>query len=480
MTIDCPEIYGGEIFNFLIPFFEQSNNLRCLRVGVGFGNANYVRFLSESLSRFNTLKEFRCEGRGGHLGDNEGEMLIRALAEHSGLTRIDLTGNDVGGRGVAALTALLNNPNSSLTKLALWDCSLDDEGATNLTSPLARNSALRKLNLGENKNIGITGWRAVFAQLRSPQSVLQDLCLRENSIDDGVANLLANALVNNPNLKVLNFSEITGITTEGWQTLFNALQNPSCMLQELRLHENRFGDEELTHLTNSLSSNCVLRHLDLHYIIAITASGWRTFSAALRCPNSALAKLDLRFNSMIDNNVLVSFANSLAHNNKLKELFLDYDEDDGVTITNWDALSNVLCNKSSINATFNSNHTLQRMFDPGFNPNNIYEDEEALRTLLQLNRENGPIKAARRKILKVHFSGDFNMQPFIDMDLRALPQAISWMAKDEHGSSLLYQFVRYTTYFVGIGGVTNSEGESNVGDGVTKSENEQVSKRQKM
>ena len=56
------------------------------------------------------------------------------------------------------------------------------------------------------------------------------------------------------------------------------------------------------------------------------------------------------------------------------------------------------------------------------------------------------------------------MQPFIDMDLKALPHAIAWMAKDEYGSSLLYQFVRYTTFFVGIGGAnagggTNSEGK---------------------
>ena len=50
------------------------------------------------------------------------------------------------------------------------------------------------------------------------------------------------------------------------------------------------------------------------------------------------------------------------------------------------------------------------------------------------------------------------MQPFIDMDLKALPRAIAWIAKDEQGSSLLYQFVRNTSLFVDIDGVPAHKG----------------------
>jgi len=105
----------------------------------------------------------------------------------------------------------------------------------------------------------------------------------------------------------------------------------------------------------------------------------------------------------------------------------------------------VLCNKTSINATFNSNHTLERILEPVMGSESLLPSD--LQTLLQLNRESTEMEAARRKILKVHFGGDFNMQPFNDMDLKALPHAITWMARDEHGSSLLYQFVRNTTFF---------------------------------
>ena len=135
-----------------------------------------------------------------------------------------------------------------------------------------------------------------------------------------------------------------------------------------------------------------------------------------------------------------------------------------ITVTGWDAFSNALCNKTSIDATLNSNHTLQRFFHQ--------ERHEAqlptyLILLLRLNRELTKVEAARWKILQVHFSGAFNMQPFIDMDLKALPHAIAWMAKDNHGSSLTYKFVRNTTFFF------------NVGSGGMEAANEPEPKRQK-
>ena len=372
---------------------------------------------------------------------------------------------------MTALAALLTNPNSSLADLDLWGCSLDDDGANTLASAVGSSGTLRKLNLSGNCNITITGWRALFTQLQSPQSSMASLGLYDNSIDDEAANLLAYSLANGSiNLEVLNLSENHDITTVGWRSVFSALQSPRCMLQKLFLHYNEINDEAVTYLGNVLANNCTLRRLGLGDLEGnrVTSSGWRAFAAILQNPNSALEELDLARNQ-INNDVLDSFANSLMHNNKLKELFID---DRSVTSTGWDALSNVLCNKSSINATFNSNHTLGRVFDPdeyGVDESNLPSD---LRALLQLNRENTKAEAARRKVISVHFSGDFNVQPFIDMDLKVLPHALAWMARNEHGSSLTYKFVRNTTFFLNV---------SNVGGGGTEpATNEPESKRQKL
>ena len=459
LLIWCCGLFGGEIFDMIGPFFDRNSNLRCLYLDFdeGRGNAaSSVRLLSTSLARFNTLEEFECKYGNNLQGDIGAEMIIQALEGHSRLAKIDLSGNRVEGRALAALVGLMNNPNSSLADLDLWDCSIDDEGARMLAAALGRNSTLRKLNLGHNKNITITGWRAIFTQLQSPQSSLDGLDLWKNYIDIAVANLLANALANGTSLKALCLGTSYEITTEGWRAVFAALSSPRCVIKELDLNSNEFNDEVVTHLSNALSNNCVLKELDLHGNAEVTPSGWRAFSAVLQNPNSALEKLDLGYNS-INDGALVSLANSLVHNNKLKELSLFKYETDDITITDWGALTNVLCNKSSINATFNSNHTLQRIIDPN------YRDESRLpydlQNLLQLNRENTKFETARRKILQGHFSGDISIQPFIEMDLNALPNAIAWMARDEYGSSLLYKFMRNTTLLVGIGGEVRSEGE---------------------
>lgn len=234
------------------------------------------------------------------------------------------------------------------------------------------------------------------------------------------------------------------------------------MLLKLNLSCNGFSNEDVTHLANSLTNNCRLIELDISINSEVTSSGWRAFAAVLQNPNSALEKVDLTGNQ-INNDVLVSFANSLAGNKKLKELILDDEED--TIITNWDVLSDMLCKKSSIMDTFNSNHTLHTIFS--------YNEDSHLPSdflaLLLLNSEHTKFEAARRKILSVHFSGDFNMQPFIDMNAKVVPHAIAWVARDEHGSSFLYQFVRYTSFFLGVDGGVGTE-----------SANEPESKRQKM
>ena len=458
LEIECDQLFDGEIFEILTPFFEQNSNLCSLKVKIRVIRTHNlvmqsVRFLSAALLRFNTLKEFKCYG--GRLGDGNIESIVRALVGHSGLTIIILSGNEVGGSGAArALAALLNKPDSSLEELELGGCSIDNEGVGVLTDALARNRTLRKLDISQNRNVTVMGWRGLLTQLLSPEMPLEKLELWDNSFDNEAANLLVTALANSKLLKALDLSESHSITTEGWRALFAELRNPRCVLQELNLRDNLFRNEDVTYLMNCLANNCVLRHLDLSVNYNVTASGWMAFAAVLQNPISAMEKLDLGYNN-ISNDALISLANSLMHNNKLKELFLDYDEDD-TTIRTWGGFfSTVLCDKLSINTTFDSNHTLQRVCDDLDNSNIIAESDlpSDLQALLKLNRENTPIDAARRKILSVHFSGgDFNMPPFIDMDLKLLPQAIAWMARDQYGSSLLYQFVRNTMLFVGVGG----------------------------
>ena len=280
--------------------------------------------LSRTLRRFNTLREFECNGQY-KLADNDMEMILQALSGHSCLTSIHLKYNMIGRRALAALTSLLHKPNPSLTILQIRQNALDDEGAGILAAALAGNSTLRKLDLSQNDHITIAGWRALFTRLHGPQSSLEDLQLYDNCVDDAAVSSLANCLSNGSNLKVLNLSQSHDITAEGWRSVFDALGSPNCLLEEMHLHTNGIYDEEVTHLVNCLANNSLLRHLSLCYNRGVTQFGWRTSLAILQNPNSALEVLDLSSN-LIGDDVLVSFANSLRDNNKLRELLIDDDE----------------------------------------------------------------------------------------------------------------------------------------------------------
>ena len=168
LELCCCELFDGEIVSMLNPFFERNNNLRSLCVkksgnvqgqGMFFRNtraaaSNNIRLISDSLSRFDTLQEF--EYQSCSLIESV-EMIIQALAGHSGMTKIILGGNNVGGRGAAAMAALLANSNSSLEWLNLSSCFLDDRGADILAAALGRNAMLKKLILDGNPDITITG-----------------------------------------------------------------------------------------------------------------------------------------------------------------------------------------------------------------------------------------------------------------------------------------------------------------------------------
>jgi hypothetical protein len=218
---------------------------------------------------------------------------------------------------------------------------------------------------------------------------------------------------------------------------FPPLIDNNSVLDELRLSWDILTNVVVDALTRALAKNNRLRVLDLSINYNVTAEAWETLSTVLSNPNSSLEVLNLEENYYVDE-AMHSFADNLSGNKMLKELRVT-----GIPSYNdvraYEALIHTLCNTSSILRTFNSNHTLERIFDKGNLDKLLYSND--LVCLLRLNRENSKSQAARLKIIKTHFSGSkVNDQPFnIDrMKLYVRPHAIAWMAKDEH----LYQFLR--------------------------------------
>ena len=155
--------------------------------------------------------------------------------------------------------------------------------------------------------------------------------------------------------------------------------------------------------------------------------------------NGALAERNLG-----DDGALI-LADALARNCKLKTLNLG---DNTITSEGYSSFSKILCDTTSVNNTFLSNHTLEGLgyVLPGIMPANV-------RASLVLNKSSEDKKqVAIKKILKHH--RHFDMQPFFEWDLKVLPIAISWFERarsvdddDEAGIGkreleAIYQFIR--------------------------------------
>ena len=114
-----------------------------------------------------------------------------------------------------------------------------------------------------------------------------------------------------------------------------------------------------------------------------------------------------------------ALANSLANNTKLKHLVLTQNPIDVSNVQ--EVFSKLLCNTSSINDIYSSNHTLQTL-----------QGISQLDSLLKRNKSRNKSRVAIKKVLKYH--PNIDMKPFFgwnlegegERDLKALPYVVAW------------------------------------------------------
>jgi len=304
---------------------------------------------------------------------------------------------------------------------------------------LANNNKLKYFSIQENKTITSTGWGAFSRCLANPNSSLEELDLRGSYIDDEGATAFANALVNDTKLKYLNLSDARLVSAQGWRNFFNLLLGSNSAIQLLIFTGNNIGDEGLASMADALGRMGSLKLLHLGSTNqSTTAASWMPVSNFLQHPNCSLKLLyivDHGTGNNINDEGMIGFANALAKNLRLERL--EFTNTSDITPRGWAALSTVLCDKSSIDSIYESNHTLQEI---GKSARNIPSD---LVSFLRSNRNNNKVEVAREKIIQQHFSKSVNnIQDFLEMELEVLPHAISWIGRDGTGFPLLYHLVQ--------------------------------------
>ena len=435
----------GESFKILVPFLRNNGSLHELNFHtfeIGLQCARNIAFL---LGQNSSLKRLEIHETGL---DDEGLVEIaEALRSQPQIEELRFNSNNIVRDGYVALGRALKRC-LDLRELQLWtnfDWGHDDNSNNwldALTEGLKHCHNLTSLRLDGNQIK--EGSRSLSTLFQSDNCRLEELFLSEMNIDNDGASTLAAGLACLPLLTHLNLYD-NSIGDQGLQALAEGLVN--CNLEALDLSGNEltesvsglrslgalvrrstnmhtltlFGcsltDEGLQSFVEGMTQQCNLTKLDLSCNDSITGNGWAYLSPLLRAEHCTLCTLSVD-GINIDDDGAAALANGLVGNKSLTTLTF---ETQSITARGWAAFSRLLCDTSSVNNTYLSNHTLEEI--GGCLMPDTPEDIVEYATLNKSHNQ----AAAICKILDSH--PDIDVTPLFQWKMKCLPLVVEWLEK---------------------------------------------------
>jgi hypothetical protein len=217
---------------------------------------------------------------------------------------------------------------------------------------------------------------------------------------------LGDALAVNTTLIELDLSFNDTITSTGWREFFEWTRNKNSSLKILNLSECNIDDVGADLIALALVQSNSINEFDIE-CNSISSSGWLNFIEILLNGNRSLEKLNIEPGKFRDKC--------------------------------WNAMSSALCDKSSIESIYSSNHAFHNL--PVGNYPWVPDD---VKSLLQINKNDDKSEVARQKILKHHFSGGStnNSHMFSEMPESMMPHVLGWIGRNRLGYSLMHCVIR--------------------------------------
>ena len=420
---------GSEELGWLGHYAKKSAHLEEFEIGPGDGifrncsEQSVVRFFQD-IGRNDRIQSliFTCTELFGVI-----YKLIPAMNENN-ITRFYL---DSCYLGVSDTKLLFNafRGMKSLEELGISDqqdsdYDLDDDAMAECIPSLAACTCMQKLIL-RDLNI-CTNSCAAMSEICPRMAALLDLDLSGNSINDDCVQVLVRGLAEcNQLLQLRLVSNI--VTDNGLDLLIERLP---ASVRYLSVANNQITLARQLPLLRFHELDLSGNQLSLH--------GPRVIAASLANPECHLVTFWLHQTGIGDEGAAI-LAESLRSNRKLTYMLLStIITSSRINETGWNAFSSILCDTTSINATYNSNHTLEEL---GTNP---AMPQEVI-TMLKFNFSKDKSLVAANKILQAHRHLD--MQPLFGMKLDLLPHVVAWVERFAESRldlklSSFYQFVR--------------------------------------
>jgi len=320
------------------------------------------------------------------------ESFFREISCNASIEMVQFNGISlVNGNLISMLGPIFQN-NNSLNEIRIGDCYIFD--------------SIRQLSLA----------------IGNCNKSLKTFELGDNGISYGQLVDIITALSMHPQLEVLTFMGMR-IGRNEYTALATLLRCTTTQLQKLDLRRSDIDDEGIEALVDSLAGVNRLRQLHLSNNRSITVRGWKAVATLLATPGSNLEKLNFSNNTIEDEGARI-FASALVNNTTLKALYLDGNH--LITATGRAPFKKLLCDTSSVNNTYLSNHTLE-------------QTGTTISPWVDWNRMNNADKqqVAMKKIIHVH--SYFDMQPFFEWEFKVLPLMIDWFKKADACTDYLFE-----------------------------------------
>ena len=157
--------------------------------------------------------------------------------------------------------------------------------------------------------------------------------------------------------------------------------------------------------------------LTLSRLVGFDLRSCQVIASFLASKNCMLRDLYLYRNRINDDGCRV-IAESLRTNRRLRRLGME--SNDEITVQGFASFVPVVCDASSIESTLNSNHVLTSVSCRA----NLVPAE--LIELLNTNYNADERTVAKLKVLRCHFSDDFDLTAVAGLDAKALPYLLAW------------------------------------------------------
>ena len=365
------------------------------------------------------------------------------------LQSLDISDMGIGNEGMNILAAgVASIP--SLKSFDLTRNAIGDEGLQSLAAGLSNNvKYLETLHVSNNGSFLAIGLRRLSGVIPTALN-LKELHLCNNAINDEGLQALAVGLRKHPTLARLDLS-MNAIGIEGLRALAVA---EITSLRWLSVARNAINDEALGVLAEGIENFVSLETLNLANNNMITSSGMAVLTPIFRPKSCSLKEIDL-YPTNIEDSGAKAFAERLVGNESLERVSFGRTN---ITALGWSSFSTLLCDTSSVNNVYLSNHTLEVI-------GSRYDSSIpfSVRQFLNINRQN-QFDVPICKILMSH--SDLDMTPLLQWKLKLLPFVLEWFERaqscrtylkesitsfERRELSALYQFIRGLPLLVASG-----------------------------